>query len=129
MGLFDDVQVPVAGVKPVVPSTEKKEKVQTKFWLNVGVERNGKLLTLPLGIPLDGLTAKSIPNGKASAEFRGMRIAEKQLWDKIQEVMSTLKPGESKSLPLQVEIRHVEAKELTAEEAASNPFALGDLSF
>jgi hypothetical protein len=108
---------------------EKPEQTPTQFWVNVGLSRGGKLVSLPMGIPLDNLKARKIPNSSTkNQEFRNLRLAESQLFDKIQEIMASLKPGESKTLPLQVELRRVEEQEdhSETEDNSENPFSVGD---
>lgn len=109
------------------PAT-KPEK--TQFWINVGVEKNGKLVSLPMGIPLDKLEARRIPGSSSkNTEFRQLRMAEADLWKKMQEVMSKLQPGETVVLPFTVELRRCEADEvLEDQDEATNPFAVGPLT-
>lgn len=128
---FDDVKLPGSeGSKANGKSGEKRPP--TQYWLNVGVVRgtngNEKLLTLPQGIPLDGLEARSIPSQKTNnQDFRNMRIAEAQLWKAMQELIATLKPGESRRVDLVCEIRRIDEKaEVTDDEVATNPYALGE---
>lgn len=117
---FEDIQVPTS--KTSSDASTQGKRPAAKFWVNVGLRRNGKLLTLPMGIPLDNLKSKAVP--KQAGDFQSMRKAEAQLWEKIQELMSTMKPGESKTLPFEVEIRKVTEEEQIEE--TSNPFDLGD---
>lgn len=117
---FEDIQLPGSSKTPDMASQAKRPAA--KYWVNVGLRRNGKLLTLPMGIPLDNLKAKAIP--KQAGDFQNMRKGEAQLWEVLQQLMSTLKPGESKTLPFEVEIRKVEEHEQIEENV--NPFDLGD---
>lgn len=128
---------PFAGIK--VPGQEqapkkggkngKEDRKPTKYWLNVGLQRQDKFLTLPMGIPLDDLEPKPIPGPQSkNQDFRNLRIGEAQLHGKIQEIMAGLKPGQSIKLPLEVEIRMVDEKmEPTEKEVENNPYAVGDL--
>lgn len=108
--------------------TESKPK--SEFWVNVGIERGGKLVSLPMGIALDKLEARKIPGSSTkNVEFRQLRQAEADLWSKMQTIMAGMKPGETVILPFQVELRRCEAPEQTTEtEETSNPFLVGPLS-
>lgn len=105
---------------------DKPKRPPAQFWVNVGKEKNGKLLTLPMGIPLDGLTAKPI-KGKPDSEFAKMRAAEADMWEQFWAFCKTLKPGEAKRLNFVVEVRRVSEQEAVEEE--TNEFALGKLDF
>lgn len=107
-------------------STQKQRK-DTQFWLNVGVERNGVLVSLPMGIPLDELQARAIPSPKTkNPEFRQLRQAEYQLWELMKQQMSTMKPGEEVELPFTVKLRRIDEKEVPEEiDNSENPFAIG----
>ena len=109
-------------------STSKPEK--TQFWINVGIERAGKLVSLPMGIPLDKLEARKIPGSSTkNVEFRQLRQAEADLFSKVQQVMAAMKPGETYKLPFTVEIRRCEEAEVTTEQDVNeNPFAVGPLT-
>ncbi len=107
---FQDIKIPGKGEQQTT-ETNGKQKEQTKFWLNVGVRRGEKLVTLPMGIPLDNLKAKAIPGpATKNQDFRHLRMAESQLFDRIREMMAGLKPGETMELPLTVELRCVDEK-------------------
>ena len=105
-------------------------KPKSEFWVNVGIERNGKLVCLPMGIALDKLEARKIPGSSSkNTEFRFLRLAEADLWKKMQEIMAQMKPGEVISLPFQVELRRCEATEQVEEQDTTvNPFAVGPLT-
>lgn len=119
---IDDIKLP--GHSGTEQNQNSAKRPAAKFWVNVGIKRGGKMLTLPMGIALDNLQAKPLP--KQRGEFYHLREAEAQLWEKIQALMATLKPGESKTLPFEVEIRRVEEKQ-DSPESQENPFALGDI--
>lgn len=130
---FDNVQLPSVNQVRQNPfgkqNQKKEEQPPTKFWINVGVKRGDKLVSLPAGIPLDRLVAKKIPNvDTKNPEFRNLRIGEAQLWAKIQEIMQTLKPGERSYLKLDCEIYHTkESEQVDLDDQAENPFAIGDI--
>ncbi len=128
---FDNIPLPGSERRTASNQATQQEKQPVFFWLNVGIERNGKLVQLPMGIPLDGLKARKVPGPSTkNLEFRQLRQAEAQLWTKVQEVMASLKPGESVKLPFSVEIRRVEeavSEEESETETSENPFAIGNL--
>ena len=110
--------------------SENSKPEKTEFWVNVGIERAGKLVSLPMGIPMDKLEARKIPGSSSkNTEFRFLRLAEADLWSKMQQIMAQLKPGEVVKLPFTVELRRCEATEQpTAEDTAANPFSIGDIT-
>lgn len=124
---FSDIKLP--GGEQEQQGGEKKEKQNTKFWLNVGIERGGKLVSLPMGIPLDNLKPKAIPGPSTkNQDFRFLRMAESQLFDKVQEIKATMKPGEVCRLPFIVELRMTDEKvEPTEEEFQQNPYAIENI--
>lgn len=109
---------------------QAESKPKSEFWVNVGIERGGKLVSLPMGIALDKLEARKIPGSSTkNLEFRQLRQAEADLWSKMQQLMATMKPGETVVLPFQVELRRCEAPEIATEaEETANPFLVGPLS-
>lgn len=109
--------------------TTKPEKEKTQWWINVGIERNGKLVSLPMGIPMDKLEARKIPGSSSkNTEFRQLRMAEADLFQKIQAIMGQMQPGQVVKLPFTVELRRCEENEQPTEQDSSvNPFAVGDI--
>lgn len=108
----------------------ESSKPKSEFWVNVGIERGGKLVSLPMGIALDKLEARKIPGSSTkNLEFRQLRQAEADLWSKMQTIMAGMKPGETVILPFQVELRRCEAPEQVTEvDDTANPFLVGPLS-
>lgn len=133
---FDDVKLPNSGEKrnPFGKKNETKEQPDTQFWLNVGLMRGEgdqrKLVSLPGGIALDRLIARKIPSSETkNQDFRNLRIAEAQLWEKFQSIMNSLKPGERRVLKLDVEIYRIKENEVVdLENQPENPYSVGDLS-
>lgn len=116
------------GVGGTTNESAKPEK--TQFWINVGVEKNGKLVSLPMGIPMDKLEARKIPGSSSkNTEFRQLRQAEADLFQKIQAIMGQMQPGQVVKLPFTVELRRCEDNEtVTEQESGTNPFAVGDIA-
>lgn len=133
---FENIGVPQSSNSSSPSQGSGKPKRDTQFWVNVGLLRGRpgeqKLVGLPMGIPLDELQEKKVPSTKTqNQEFRNLRLAERELWHKMRELMATLKPGESRVLPFQVEIRRVDEKEQIEDEQdpSVNPFAVGAVTF
>ncbi len=132
-GLFD-IKIPgqenPQGQGAQQSDSEKKPKKDSQFWVNVGIVRGDKLLTLPMGIPLDDLNAKPVPRlNEKNADFVNLREGERQLWEQFQKAFRSLKPGESQRLNFVVEVRRI--KEVPADVKASNvnPYAIGEVKF
>lgn len=126
---FDDIKLPGSQNGTPQPGTEKKQRPDTKYWCNVGIERGGKFIPLPMGIPLDNLKPRNIPGPKTkNQEFRNVRIAEKQLLEAVQSQLGTFTPGETRRVQFVVEIHMVDEKtEISEDEIDENPFAVGEL--
>lgn len=132
---FDDVVLPKPGTKPNSSGKNQAREDQTpnQFWLNVGLYRGEgdlrKLVSLPGGVAMDKLQARKIPSSSTqNHDFRNLRIAEKGLLEKIQGIMSNLKPGERTQLPLHVELYRIKEDEVVDTEATEgNPYAVGDI--
>ena len=112
-------------------TTETEERPKSKFWLNVYLDvGQGKKLYLPRGIALSGVTAKEMPTGKASAEFKAQRAAEAQLWASIEQFLETLQPGQVEEMTdLHVEIRRIEESTETEAASTENGFSSAVASF
>lgn len=99
------------------------------LWLNVGYEvdvqdehGNKKFVSLPLGIPVDSMEALST-NSK-NEQYALFQAARNDLLAQIMEVAKGVKPGESKLLNLQIQLRRVNDETATAQvPATGNPFA------
>jgi hypothetical protein len=112
---FDDIVLPTSSKK----EGEKEPRKASEFWINVGILVEGKLVQLPLGIPLDGLKSRPIPSGEG--EFRQLRLAEASLWEQVQGVMGQMEPGQEIHLPkLTAVLRR--NKQPTENENKENPF-------
>ena len=119
-------------------STTRNKRPAAEYWLNVGIVRNGKLCSLPMGIPLDNLKAKPVPNINITPDmspeqvtrkkdFRALRATEAELWEKFRAIFLSLKPGEEREVNLVCRVRRTEAKSQNEElEQEGNPYALGD---
>lgn len=135
---FDGVRLPNQGnqknqnqPKNTSQESQNNKPPPSEFWLNVGIRVGDTLVSLPRGIALDNLEAKSIPNSNTkNPEFRALRIEEAKLWNQLREFLSTLKPGQSVPLDkLVCEVRRIDSKEspLEEEDPTENPFATGGL--
>lgn len=146
---FDEVQVPkrsLPGSKTGGSLTRKEERPVSEFWLNIGIRRPGPdgqpvFLSLPVGVPLTGQKAKSIPNLPANykeltseeqqkkVDFRNRRIAELNLFEQVEKLCGTLAPGETKILKLEVELRRISPKDEVSEmEVKTNHYLSDEIS-
>jgi hypothetical protein len=109
--------------------SDKSKLPKTRYWLNVGVVRNGKLLSLPMGIPLDGLKAKAIPTislkdvseeqATRRVDFRDLREEEAKLWEAFSKMFHGLKPGEERDVNFTCRVRMTENTEETPSNGTS----------
>lgn len=119
-----------ANAAPAAAGGQPAERVQTQSWINVGVEVNGVLIPLSLGIPVDTMKPRTIngltSNSSDEAVLAQQQIAaSNQLTARIQALSLELEPGEERFLDLKVQIRRV--VERTEIEESSNPFSVGDI--
>jgi hypothetical protein len=107
-----------------VAEAGKAKMEAARYWINVGIERNGKFLSLPLGIPLDKLKAKPVPS--TPGDFHNLRQAEAELWSEIEMLKASLSPGQEVDLDLTVRIRMTAEKEEKETAENLNPYSLGN---
>lgn len=109
------------------------DRAKNQFWLNIGysvevdVHENGvavgketKFVSLPVGIPMDGMQA--LPVNSKSEEFAAFQTARNDLLEQLSQLVTGLKPGEDRLINLQVQARRISA-EAAPIAAANNPFA------
>lgn len=110
------------------------ERPTSKFWINVGIpieipnEETGELeqmvITLPFGIPLDGMKEAKVPapNGK-NDRYRHIMQAKNQLAKNVMAKAEQLSGGEAVQLPLVVELRRInEENHSDLSDSSANPF-------
>lgn len=97
------------------------EKTPAKVWLNIGYTVDAKqmvdgemktvqqFVSLPVGIPLDTMVAIALPKGK-NKDYRNLVAARNVLMKKLQEISEKLDSGEDTLVPLQIQMRRVDAE-------------------
>lgn len=97
------------------------EKAPAKVWLNIGYTVDAKqmvdgemktvqqFVSLPVGIPLDTMVAIALPKGK-NKDYRNLVAARNVLMKKLQEISEKLEAGEDTLVPLQIQMRRVDAE-------------------
>lgn len=91
-------------------SNNSSNQKPAKLWLNVGVEYEGKIITLPLGIPLDSLEVRE-PN-TSNEEYNAFLRCQKQLLSQVREMVESATPGEQKEMTgLKLYARHTADRE------------------
>lgn len=106
------------------------DKPKNEFYLNVGIRvpmknEDGEdvfpLVTLPIGIPLDGLKIKL--SNSSNESWNKLQLNKKQLLEYIQEVASSLQKGEAVELEqMIVEIRRTKPEVEEPEEPIEDNF-------
>ena len=113
------------GTPAAQPAREK-----AVLWLNVGYvsdvkdeDGTNRFVSLPLGIPVDSMEA--LPTNSRNQDYAMFQQARNDLLNQILVVAKDVKPGESKILNLQIQLRRVNDEAATAPvPATGNPFAL-----
>lgn len=98
------------------------------MWLNVGYSttvlvdgvEEERFVNLPLGMPVD--TMELLPVNSRNQEFAQFRMAQNDLLNQIVEFGKTLKPGEAKTLNLELQLRRVN-DDVAPVATGDNPFA------
>lgn len=105
-------------VAPKTAATPKKREA-SELWLNVGIDRNDKFVSLPFGLALD--TMAPVEARGQNVEFVQFQKARNALLEELKELASSLAPGEEMEIPmLVVKIRRKNDElDLSKEE---NPF-------
>ncbi len=113
------------------PATSAKaEREKAVLWLNIGYvsdvkdeDGTNRFVSLPLGIPVDSMEA--LPTNSRNQDFAMFQKARNDLLAQIMEVAKGVKPGESKILNLQIQLRRVNDEATSVPvPATGNPFAL-----
>lgn len=93
--------------------TETPTKVVASVWLNIGYERNGRFVNLPLGLPIDTMKPARFRDGSRNwirfCEARNALLAE------LQAKASELAPGE------EVIVRHLVLRLRRVKQHAQDP--------
>lgn len=109
-------------------SNSKPEQARAQFWLNLGYTSDvkdeqgvNKFVSLPLGIPLD--TQEHVSTSSKNQDFAKFQSARNGLFDQVMAVAAGLKPGESRIIKLEVQLRRVSADTVADIPAETNQFA------
>lgn len=113
--------------------TNYDDRPKAQIWLNIGYESqdaegNDMFISLPMGLPLDTMEAKSV-NGK-DLGWKQMQQAKNALLEQLQKAAMQINPGEEHTIPgLTIQVRRVAQTE--APDASENPHmnALANLGF
>jgi hypothetical protein len=97
-----------------------QDRPNSKLWLNIGYEANGRFITLPLGQGIDTMAPGKVQG--QNEDFVKQRTAQNALLQALQQLGGTLQPGQEQELNLKVKLRRVnEQLEITKE---NNEYAL-----
>lgn len=108
--------------KAAAPAQEKSQ-----LWLNIGytaedaVDASGNpvFVSLARGIALDQIPDQ--PTNSSNQEFAYLRAAQNDLRDQLLAVAAKLEPGQTTTVTLEVQIRHVNSEPTI--DLAKNPLA------
>ena len=100
--------------------TASAKREASELWLNVGVEVNGKFVSLPFGLALD--TMNHVEARGQNVEYVQLQNARNELLEDLKEVAAKLAPGEEIEVPvLTIRIRRKNSELELAPE--NNPFS------
>lgn len=120
MGILSLANAQVA--KSNAPKGNAAKREASELWLNVGVEVNGKFVTLPFGLALD--TMSPLETRGQNVEFVQFQQARNELLEDLKDIASKLAPGEEMEVPvLTIKIRRKNDELELAPE--NNPFSAG----
>jgi hypothetical protein len=106
------------------------DRPKSQFWLNIGYPvdydmgdgtTEVRFVSLPTGIPLDG--QEKLPTNSKNEQFAAFQSARNLLLEQLMAIASQLKPGEEKTINLQVQLRRVNA-DAEPIKPENNPFAM-----
>ena len=101
------------------------ERAKTKVWLNIGYERAGKDINLPVGIPID--TTEKLEIRGSNKDWNDFQTARNAFLDFLQKAGANLEPGAEEEITgLTIKLKHVGNTEVSSE--ADTEFA-SDMSF
>lgn len=113
-----------------VPTTQPagSARPQAQVWMNVGYNAKAtnadgheeeRFISLPLGIALDTMEPRTIPNGN-NRDYANMIAAQNHLLETLQKASEGLEPGEVKNVQLEIQIRKVSGPQEV--DNTSNPY-------
>lgn len=113
-------QVGSQAAAPAAASNNDREP--TQVWLNVGYEAGDRFVSLPLGIPLDGMQPLAV-KGK-DEDFRDFTVARNDFLGQLNELAAKLEPGEEQILTLQVQMRRIEGASEAPTMTSTNKYGI-----
>ncbi len=116
MGILDFDTTSVNNAKAANP----KDRPAAKLWINLGKEKGGRFINLPVGIPAD--TMEPLPIKGQNEEWAKFQSSRNSLLRLIQEKGDSLLPGEEVVLNLEVRLRKVNDE--IAIDSDDNEFSL-----
>lgn len=110
-------------------STKTDEIEKSQYWVNVGYEvevetdqgTETRFVSLNAGIALDRV--QEMKTNSSNAEWNHLCAAKNDLHTQLMEAASQMKPGESKLVQLQVEIRRIK-EDAPIISSSENPFSV-----
>lgn len=93
---------PFAGLTSIGGNTDRPK---AKVWLNVGYEKNGKFINLPIGLPIDTMDAADVRG--QNEDWVKQRTAQNDLLKALQQLGGTMAPSEEREIQLTVKLRRV----------------------
>jgi len=107
MGLLDSINNGVVASSNVRPMNGRgqaaADRPNATIWLNIGYEKNGKFVTIPVGIPLDTTDALAVRGN--NPDWVGFTNARNDLLEALVAAGQALEPGAEVQVPLQVRVR------------------------
>ncbi|AZO48065.1 hypothetical protein [Mesorhizobium sp. M4B.F.Ca.ET.058.02.1.1] len=81
------------------------ERPKAKVWLNVGYEKNGKFINLPIGLPIDTMEAGEVRG--QNEDWVKQRTAQNELLKALQAMGAAFAPGQEETINLTIKLRRV----------------------
>lgn len=81
------------------------DRPKSKLWLNIGYDKNGKFINLPLGMPIDTMEAAEVRG--QNEDFIKQRTAQNELLKALQQLGSSFEPGQEQVINLTIKLRRV----------------------
>jgi len=105
-----------------------EQRAKAALWLNIGYNievetsegKETRFVSLPFGLPVD--TQEPVATNSSSEVFAALQAAKNDLLQQIIAAGMAMKPGESKLVNLQVEMRRVNDAQPVVTHPEQNPF-------
>ena len=104
------------------------DKPKSQLWLNIGYEvevetsegKEKRFVSTPYGLPVD--SQEPVATNSSNEVYAAMQAAKNNLLEQIIAAGMAMKPGETKLLNLQVELRRVSEAQPIVGQPDQNPF-------